>query len=88
MVFVEVEVVVRRWGNSLGVTLPKGFVDKQRIKENERLVLGIQRETPPRVAGIFGLAPGWKIDAQKAKDNARGEDAARDKKISGFLRNH
>lgn len=84
----DVEVVVRRWGNSLGVTLPKEVVDTQHIRENERLFIGIQKERPLKVADIFGLAAGWKIDAQRLKDRLREEDAERDKKISGFLRNH
>lgn len=41
---------------------------------------GIQKEKPLKVADIFGLAAGWKIDVQKLKDTLRGEDAERDKK--------
>lgn len=84
----EVEVVVRKWGNSLGVTLPKEIVDKQHIRENERVFIGIQKEKPLKVADLFGLAADWKIDAQKIKDKLRAEDAGRDKKVSGLLRNH
>ena len=84
----EAEVVVRKWGNSLGVTLPKEIVDKQQIRENERLFIGIQKEKAPKVSDIFGLVSGWKINTQKIKDAQREEDAKRDKKIPGHICNH
>ncbi len=84
----EAEVIVRKWGNSLGVTLPKEIVEKQRIKENEKLSIEVHKEKQLTVSDIQGLAKGWKIDSQKAKDTLRGADNDRDRKISGFLRNH
>jgi len=86
--FLETEVVVRKWGNSLGITLPKEIVDKQRIRENERLFIGIQKEKTPKVSDIFGITSGWNIDTQKMKDKTREEDAKRDKKIPRHICNH
>jgi antitoxin component of MazEF toxin-antitoxin module len=84
----EVEVVVRKWGNSLGLTLPKILVKEQEIKENEVITVDIQKEKPIKVKDIFGLLPEWKIDSQKLKDELRREDIERDKKISRLLRHH
>ncbi|MFH1224438.1 MAG: AbrB/MazE/SpoVT family DNA-binding domain-containing protein [Candidatus Diapherotrites archaeon] len=84
----DVQVVVRKWGNSLGVTLPKQVVETQGIRENERLSIEVNRKRPVRIKDFFGLARGWKIDAQKMKDAARRADLERDRKLSGLLRAH
>lgn len=70
----EVEVVARKWGNSIGVTLPKEAVKKEGIKENERFFIDIHKEKHSKVIDIFGLAKGWKIDSQKIKDELRRQD--------------
>lgn len=35
------EVIVRKWGNSLGVILPKEMVEGQRIKEKDKIHISI-----------------------------------------------
>lgn len=84
----EVEVVTRKWGNSIGVTLPKDAVEKEGIKENERLFLEIHRQKPAKIGEFFGLAKDLKLNAQKMKDQTRKDDLERDRKISGLLRHH
>ncbi|MFH1587852.1 MAG: AbrB/MazE/SpoVT family DNA-binding domain-containing protein [Candidatus Diapherotrites archaeon] len=88
MIFLEAEVVVRKWGNSLGLTLPKNLVETQKIRENDRISIQVEKNKLLRVGDIFGLAKGWKFDTQKFKDQARREELERERKISGFLRNH
>ncbi|MFH1694876.1 MAG: hypothetical protein ABH850_00410 [Candidatus Micrarchaeota archaeon] len=78
----EVEVIARKWGNSIGVTLPKKEVDKQSIKENERFFIEIHKEKKTKIKDFFGLAKGWKIDSQKLKDRLRREDNERDRIFS------
>ena len=84
----ELEVVVRKWGNSLGITLPKQAVETQGIKENEKIFIEVRQRKTLKIKDLMGLAEGWKIDPQKIKDIARRNDFERDGKISGFLRNH
>ena len=77
VVFMEVEVVARKWGNSLGVTLPKEAVEQEGIKENERFFIDIHKEKKTKVKDFFGLAKGWTVDSQKTKDKLREEDNER-----------
>ncbi|MDO8537633.1 MAG: AbrB/MazE/SpoVT family DNA-binding domain-containing protein [archaeon] len=84
----KVKVIARRWGNSIGVALPKEIVEKERISENEELFIDVHKSESVKVKDFFGLAKGWNIDAQKIKDDLRSEDIERDAKISRFIRNH
>lgn len=78
----EIEVVARRWGNSLGITLPKEAVEKEKIRENEKFFIDIRREKKAKLKDFFGLLKGWKIDTQKLKDTGREEDHERDRLFS------
>lgn len=84
----ELEVVVRKWGNSLGIALPKQAVESEGLKENQKIFIEVHKRKNIKIKDLMGLAEGWKIDAQKVKNNAREEDLERDRKISGFLRNN
>ncbi|MDP2973740.1 MAG: AbrB/MazE/SpoVT family DNA-binding domain-containing protein [Candidatus Diapherotrites archaeon] len=84
----QVQVTVRKWGNSLGVTLPRQLVEAEGIRNEERLVIEVNKKKMAKVKDLLGLAQGWQIDAQKMKDAERGADLERDRKISGQLRNH
>ena len=41
----EVEGVVRKWGNSLGIIIPKEAIEKESIKEDEKIKFMILRDT-------------------------------------------
>ena len=84
----QVQVTVRKWGNSFGVTLPKQLVEAEGINEDEKLVIEVNKKRLLKVKDLMGLAQGWQIDAQKMKDAERRADSERDRKISGQLRNH
>lgn len=47
-----IEVTVRRWGNSLGVVLPREFIESKGIKEDEHLVLEVVKEAD--LTKVFG----------------------------------
>lgn len=34
-----VEVVIKKWGNSMGIVLPKDVVEKNKLKENETILV-------------------------------------------------
>ena len=84
----QVQVTVRKWGNSLGVTLPQQLVEAEGIKDEEKLVIEVNKKRLLKVKDLLGLAQGWQIDTQKMKDAERRADLERDRKISGQLRNH
>ena len=70
---IETEAKVRRWGNSLGVIIPKETVEKENIREKELLKFIILKESNV-LKNTFGMLRGkWKKTAQEVKDQARKE---------------
>ena len=47
-----IEATVRRWGNSLGVVLPKEFIESHGIEENEKIVVEVVKEAD--LKKVFG----------------------------------
>ncbi|MBI3036625.1 AbrB/MazE/SpoVT family DNA-binding domain-containing protein [Candidatus Woesearchaeota archaeon] len=63
-----IEVVLKRWGNSIGVVLPKELIDKEKLKENERVLIEVVKEA--NLSHIFGtLKTG--MTGQEFKDMVR-----------------
>ena len=46
------EVKTKRWGNSLGVILPKEMLEKRQLKENEKIGIKVFKEAD--LTSIFG----------------------------------
>ena len=63
-----VEVTIKKWGNSLGAILPRELVEQQHLKENEKVLIEVVKETD--LTGIFGALKG-KVPPQKFKDMVR-----------------
>ena len=65
----EIKTIAKRWGSSIGVILPKSFVDENRISENEEVIIEVRKKT---LAGdLFGKYPEWKKSAQEIKDEMK-----------------
>ena len=60
----------RKWGNSLGITLPKEIIEKEKIKEGEEIIVEVRKKKID-LSEFFGRLKGAKIDAQKMKDESR-----------------
>lgn len=65
----EAEVVVKKWGNSVGVLIPKEVVRRENIKENERIVIEIKKRQVGKT--FLGMVSDWNESAQMVKDEAR-----------------
>ncbi len=63
------EVTIKKWGNSMGVLLPKELVEKERLKENQKININIVKEV--NLSDIFGMIKNRKMSGQKMKDLAR-----------------
>ena len=64
-----VVVVARKWGNSLGITLPKELVEQQSIKEGDTLSLpAVIKKTD--LSKVFGSIKTGE-NGQSFKDRAR-----------------
>jgi hypothetical protein len=62
------EVTVRKWGNSLGVVLPKELIDEQKIAENETLIINVVKVA--HLKHVFGTVK-IKRSGQEFKDYVR-----------------
>ncbi len=70
---VNTNVITRRWGNSIGVILPKDIVEKEHIKENMRLNILISKKTNV-LNETFGMLKGkLKKSSQQMKDEFKKE---------------
>ena len=70
---IECKTVTRKWGNSIGITLPKEVVEDAKIKENEKVVVLILKQNK-NLNKMFGLLKGrLKQSAQQLKDELRAE---------------
>lgn len=64
----ETLVKPRRWGNSLGITLPKKIIEAEGITLKDELVVDIKKKTDIRdIKGLFK----FKKSAQEIKDEMR-----------------
>ena len=71
---IECEATTRKWGNSLGITLPKELVEAQHLHENEKIKVLImkQNHTFQKSFGMFKDKLGNK-STQQIKDELRAE---------------
>ncbi len=70
---IECETTARKWGNSIGLTLPKEIVKNARIKEQEKIRILILKQNCA-AGSTFGMARGkWNKNTQRLKDTFRKE---------------
>ncbi len=52
---IECETTAKKWGNSIGVILPKDVLERGEIKENDtiRFLLIKENQTPKKIFGMF-----------------------------------
>ncbi len=51
-----IETTAKKWGNSIGIIIPKEVIDKEHIKENGVVKFLIIRESSRILRETFGLA--------------------------------
>lgn len=67
-----VEVELKKWGNSIGIVLPKEYVDKNHLKANDKVIINIVKEAD--LSKIYGSLKRSKgLSGQDLKDSARKE---------------
>lgn len=65
----ETECLVRRWGNSLGVIIPKEIVIEERLQEDERVLVSFEK--PHKVKEFFGLWSDWRRPTAEIKQEMK-----------------
>lgn len=69
-----VETEARKWGNSLGVVIPREIAEKEHIRESEKVKLLIIRDGSKTLKETFGIVKGKiKKSTQQIKDELRDE---------------
>ncbi|MBI4148390.1 AbrB/MazE/SpoVT family DNA-binding domain-containing protein [Candidatus Woesearchaeota archaeon] len=66
----EIDVEVKKWGDSLAVIIPSETVDEENLRAKDKVHLQIKKEVD--VSAIFGIARGKiKATVQQLKNEAR-----------------
>ena len=50
----EIRAKTKKWGNSIGVLIPKGVIKEENIKPNQEITLMISTKTITKGKDIFG----------------------------------
>jgi len=67
----QIKAIARKWGNSIAIVIPKEIVDKERIKEDEEIIIEVKKRRP-KAGVLFGKFPQLKKwSTQELKDEAR-----------------
>ncbi|MEK6843876.1 MAG: AbrB/MazE/SpoVT family DNA-binding domain-containing protein [Nanoarchaeota archaeon] len=68
----EVKAITRKWGNSIAIVIPREIIEKQRIKEDEEIIIKVEKKKP-KAGVLWGFGKGrFKKSAQEIKDELRG----------------
>ena len=63
-----IQTSVKKWGNSMGIILPKRFVEEINLQDNDNVIVNIVKEADLRQ--VFGSLK-RKMQGQKFKDLVR-----------------
>jgi antitoxin component of MazEF toxin-antitoxin module len=53
----ETYTVLRKWGNSLGIVIPKDLIKKNKLKPDQKVHIIITKKSPTKVKDILGMFP-------------------------------
>lgn len=45
--------ITKKWGNSIAIVIPQEIIDRERIKEDEEIIIEVKKRRP-KVKDIFG----------------------------------
>jgi len=67
----ELEAITRKWGNSIAIVVPSAIVEQQKLKENEKVSIRIERKKSLKVKDVFGMLKNWKKPTEEIIKEAR-----------------
>ncbi len=71
MKMAEYTTTTKRWGNSLGLLIPKEIIRDSHIRENEKVIVLVLKDNSSVLKETFGIAQGKIKDVQKIKNRLR-----------------
>ena len=67
----EIVVKPRRWGNSMGITIPKNIIKEEKISLKDELIVDIKRKRDTkRIKSLFGKFK-FRESTQEIKDRMK-----------------
>ena len=69
---IECEATAKKWGNSIGIIIPKEVAESKKIKENSKVRFAIL-DNEGVVGRTFGVLKGWKEPTSKIIREMRRE---------------
>lgn len=73
-------VTIKRWGNSMGIVIPKEIVEKQHLREGDEVVISVFKRG--NLKDVFGKLK-TKMSGQEFKDLARkGWESSSDREFN------
>ena len=63
----QFDAVPKKWGNSLGITIPSDVIREEKIKPNEKIKVLVFKDSKKKFKEIFGTLR-LKIPTQKAME--------------------
>ncbi|MEK6983305.1 MAG: AbrB/MazE/SpoVT family DNA-binding domain-containing protein [Nanoarchaeota archaeon] len=67
---IECESIARKWGNSIGLTIPKEVAEKIKIKENKKIRFIVLDDNNP-IRRTFGMLKEWKTPTEQIMKDIR-----------------
>lgn len=64
---IELEAKIRKWGNSMGILLPRQAVKKEKFKDGETVKLFVAKKTNP-IKETFGIYKHSKVNLKTLKE--------------------
>ncbi len=68
----EAIAIARKWGNSIGITIPFDVVEGEKIKPNDKIVVSVKKV--PEIKELFGTLKTKKSTDQIMKEIRTGWD--------------
>lgn len=69
----EFEAILKKWGNSIGITVPKDIIKNVHLKKNQKLRFFVVKENRVLQETFGSLKGKWNKTGQAIKDQARRE---------------
>ncbi len=66
--------ITRKWGNSLGIRLPKEIVKKNHLKPDEEIIIQIGKAETSKAKELFGILQAKESTEKSMKDIDRSLD--------------
>lgn len=68
---IQIKVKPKKWGNSIGIRLPKESIMHTDIHPEKEIIIWIEDKKGSTLESFFGTLKGKKINAQRIKDESR-----------------